>query len=97
MIGYVLSIIILVLVIAENKYLLIQINQQKNFVDSNKNSRNGYRQLNHFGGNLPVGKANGILNVPITNVHPYGSLPNVPIPSPHPRFPHNPYYSIKGK
>lgn len=96
MIGYILSIIILVLGIAENKYLLIQINQQKNVIDTNKNSRKGYRQLNHFRGNLPVGKTNGILNVPITNVHPYGSLPNVPFPSAHPSFPHNPYYLVKG-
>ena len=93
MIVYILSIIILVFGISESKYLLVKINQRKNSINISKNSKNGYRQMQIVAGQLPIGISNGIFNGPNTHV-PFGPIPNVPIPSPNPRFPHNQYLPL---
>ena len=94
MTGYILSLIILVLGIADSKYLLMKIHQPKNYVNTSKHSKSGYRQMQIVPGHLPIGINNGIFNRPKTNVLPFGPIPNLPIPSPNPDFPHNPYLQV---
>ena len=86
MTGCILSIIIVVLEIAENRYLLLKLNQKKDVINTTKHARATHRQMNIFTQHVP----NGI---------PYGPIPNVPISLTLPNllFPHNQYLPVVGK
>ena len=86
MTGCILSIIIVVLEIAENRYLLLKLNQKKDVINTTKPARATHRQMNILTEHVPIGI-------------PYGPMPNVPISLtlPNLHFPHNQYLPIVGR
>ena len=86
MIGCILSIIIVVLEIAENRYLLLKLNQKKDVINTTKHAIATHRQMNIFTEYVHIGI-------------PHGPIPNVPISLtlPNLHFPHNQYLPIVGR
>ena len=91
MFGYMVAVIFLVLVIAENRYILIEINQGTNSINTTNNSKNGYRQMKIMTDPLPNMINNVNFNGPITNYLSNGIMPNLPSPLHNPHFPQNQY------
>ena len=86
MTGCILSIIIVFLEIADNRYLLLKHCQKKDVTNATKYARATHRRMNIFNEHVPIGL-------------PYGSMPNVPISLtlPNLHFPHNQYLPIVGR